>query len=104
MGQVQPIPGSQPAVHEETLSQHMPTRPPTAMDNGEKEYHPHRSPRGKPHKIVPCFDGTGNKFQGDDSDSNILKICRMLDRTATDQCKLSDPSRLSCSLLTCSDH
>lgn len=31
-------------------------------------------------KFVLCFDGTGNKFQGDDSDSNILKIYRMLDR------------------------
>lgn len=35
-----------------------------------------------------CFDGTGNKFHGDDSDSNILKIFRMLDRTASDQCKI----------------
>ncbi|KAK0750186.1 hypothetical protein B0T18DRAFT_408405 [Schizothecium vesticola] len=85
MGQVQPIPGSQSVVHEETLSYHMPTRPPTVTDNGEKEYHPHRSPRGKPYMIVLCFDGTGNKFHGDDSDSNILKICRMLDRTASDQ-------------------
>jgi len=31
-------------------------------------------------KFVLCFDGTGNKFQGTDSDSNILKIYRMLDR------------------------
>lgn len=36
-------------------------------------------------KLVLCFDGTGNKFHGDDSDSNILKIFRMLDRTAGDQ-------------------
>ena len=36
-------------------------------------------------KLVLCFDGTGNKFHGDDSDSNILKIFRMLDRTADDQ-------------------
>lgn len=38
-------------------------------------------------KLILCFDGTGNKFHGDDSDSNILKIFRMLDRTANDQCK-----------------
>ncbi|PHH85383.1 hypothetical protein CDD83_480 [Cordyceps sp. RAO-2017] len=38
-----------------------------------------------PRKLVLCFDGTGNKFHGDDSDSNILKIFRMLDRTANDQ-------------------
>ncbi len=36
-------------------------------------------------KLVLCFDGTGNKFHGDDSDSNILKVFRMLDRTADDQ-------------------
>lgn len=36
-------------------------------------------------KLVLCFDGTGNKFHGDDSDSNILKIFRMLDRTSDDQ-------------------
>lgn len=41
--------------------------------------------RHKPHKLVLCFDGTGNKFHGNDSDSNILKIYRMLDRTADDQ-------------------
>jgi hypothetical protein len=32
-------------------------------------------------KFVLCFDGTGNKFSGTESDSNILKIFRMLDRT-----------------------
>ncbi|KAL8832164.1 MAG: hypothetical protein Q9191_000437 [Dirinaria sp. TL-2023a] len=31
-------------------------------------------------QIILCFDGTGNKFQGTDADSNILKIYRMLDR------------------------
>ena len=36
-------------------------------------------------KLILCFDGTGNKFHGDDTDSNILKIFRMLDRTADDQ-------------------
>lgn len=36
--------------------------------------------------FVLCFDGTGNKFSGTASDSNILKIFRMLDRT--------DPSHL----------
>ncbi|EHK20719.1 uncharacterized protein TRIVIDRAFT_192636 [Trichoderma virens Gv29-8] len=38
-----------------------------------------------PRKLILCFDGTGNKFHGDESDSNILKIFRMLDRTADDQ-------------------
>lgn len=45
------------------------------------------SGRRKPRKLILCFDGTGNKFRGDDSDSNILKIFRVLDRTASDQCK-----------------
>ncbi len=44
--------------------------------------------RRRARKLVLCFDGTGNKFRGDDSDSNILKIFRMLDRTADDQCML----------------
>lgn len=46
---------------------------------GPRNKHTHR-------KLILCFDGTGNKFHGDDSDSNILKIFRMLDRTANDQC------------------
>ncbi|KID85855.1 oxidoreductase, short chain dehydrogenase/reductase family [Metarhizium guizhouense ARSEF 977] len=41
--------------------------------------------RRRPRKLVLCFDGTGDKFHGDDSDSNILKIFRMLDRSAIDQ-------------------
>ncbi|CAI6341752.1 unnamed protein product [Periconia digitata] len=36
-------------------------------------------------KFILCFDGTGNKFSGTDSDSNILKIYRMLDRNEDDQ-------------------
>lgn len=41
--------------------------------------------RRGPRKLILCFDGTGNKFHGNESDSNILKIFRMLDRTADDQ-------------------
>ena len=36
-------------------------------------------------RIILCFDGTGNKFQGTDADSNILKIYRMLDRANGDK-------------------
>lgn len=36
-------------------------------------------------KFILCFDGTGNKFSGTDSDSNILKIYRLLDRNEDDQ-------------------
>lgn len=42
-------------------------------------------------KLILCFDGTGNKFRGDDSDSNILKIFRMLDSNANDQCEIRTP-------------
>lgn len=38
----------------------------------------------KPKTFVLCFDGTGNKFSGTDSDSNILKVYRMLDRSQSD--------------------
>ena len=71
--------------HDDFFSAELPSRPvtPTAPDN-----HPRgSSSRRKARKIVLCFDGTGNKFHGDDSDSNILKIFRMLDRTASDQCR-----------------
>lgn len=33
-----------------------------------------------PRRIVLCFDGTGNSFQGNESDTNIVKIYQMLDR------------------------
>jgi uncharacterized protein (DUF2235 family) len=42
-------------------------------------------PAAPPKIFVLCFDGTGNKFSGTDSDSNILKIYRMLDRTRGQQ-------------------
>ncbi|PGH18401.1 hypothetical protein AJ79_00469 [Helicocarpus griseus UAMH5409] len=38
-----------------------------------------------PKSFVLCFDGTGNKFNGDESDSNVLKIFRMLDRNQGQQ-------------------
>jgi uncharacterized protein (DUF2235 family) len=62
--------------------------------DGERQHQ--RPPRNKPRKIVLCFDGTGNKFHGDDSDSNILKIYRMLDRTASDQCEFRPTFRVTC--------
>jgi uncharacterized protein (DUF2235 family) len=54
------------------------------------EHNPQRNPiDGQPQrqrkKFVLCFDGTGNKFSGSDSDSNILKIYRMLDRNDVTQ-------------------
>ncbi|KAE8371973.1 hypothetical protein BDV26DRAFT_298313 [Aspergillus bertholletiae] len=42
-------------------------------------------PAPVPKQFVLCFDGTGNKFCGDKSDSNVLKIFRMLDRSKSHQ-------------------
>ncbi|KAJ5752512.1 hypothetical protein N7520_009429 [Penicillium odoratum] len=38
-----------------------------------------------PKQFVLCFDGTGNKFAGDASDTNLVKIYRMLDRSQSHQ-------------------
>ncbi|KAH8426873.1 T6SS phospholipase effector Tle1-like catalytic domain-containing protein [Aspergillus melleus] len=46
---------------------------------------PHMGPSPMPKQFVLCFDGTGNKFCGDESDSNVLKIFRMLDRSKSHQ-------------------
>lgn len=34
-------------------------------------------PFAQPKQFVLCFDGTGNKFAGDESDTNIVKIYRV---------------------------
>lgn len=39
-------------------------------------------------QIVLCFDGTGNTFRADGTETNVLRICGMLQRT-DDQCKCS---------------
>ncbi|KAH7407997.1 sporulation associated protein [Cadophora sp. MPI-SDFR-AT-0126] len=36
-------------------------------------------------RLVLCFDGTGNKFQGSPSDTNIVKLFQMLDRSDPNQ-------------------
>lgn len=36
-------------------------------------------------KIVVCFDGTGNSYQGNTSDTNIVKLYQKLDRTRPNQ-------------------
>jgi uncharacterized protein (DUF2235 family) len=75
--------------HEDFFSTHLPSRPASVFGVKKGSMNTLFSPR-LPRKLVLCFDGTGNQFRGDDADSNILKIFRMLDRTADDQCKLSD--------------
>lgn len=40
-------------------------------------------------QIVLCFDGTENTFTTNGPETNVLKICRMLERT-DEQCKSSE--------------
>lgn len=42
-------------------------------------------PTSNPRRLVLCFDGTGNKFQGDVSDTNIVKLFQMFDRRDPNQ-------------------
>ncbi|KAJ6263850.1 hypothetical protein Dda_2422 [Drechslerella dactyloides] len=39
----------------------------------------------KQRRLVLCFDGTGNKFHGNDTDSNIVRIYELLDRRSENQ-------------------
>ena len=38
-----------------------------------------------PRRLVLCFDGTGDKFQGNESDTNIVKLYQMLERNKPGQ-------------------
>ncbi|KAH8587871.1 hypothetical protein B0O99DRAFT_731593 [Bisporella sp. PMI_857] len=44
-----------------------------------------KNPTTKQRRLVLCFDGTGNKFQGNVFDTNIVKLFQMLDRRDPDQ-------------------
>ncbi|KAF5026381.1 hypothetical protein F66182_1509 [Fusarium sp. NRRL 66182] len=39
----------------------------------------------EPKKLILCFDGTGNTFSGSNSDTNVVKILRKLDRNHPSQ-------------------
>lgn len=73
-------------VHDAFFSTYSPTQPVSATGQGQERIQKWDM-QPKPCRITLCFDGTGNKFHGDDRDSNVLKIYRMLDRVAGDQCK-----------------
>ncbi|PGG95530.1 hypothetical protein AJ79_10011 [Helicocarpus griseus UAMH5409] len=47
--------------------------------------------RRKPRRLVLCFDGTGNVFTGDESDTNVVKIYDMLDPHRDDQFRYYQP-------------
>ena len=38
-----------------------------------------------PNRLVLCFDGTGNAFQGNPGDTNIVKLLEMFNRAAPRQ-------------------
>ena len=42
-------------------------------------------PKRIPNRLILCFDGTGNKFEGNPSDTNIVKLLNMFDRAAPHQ-------------------
>ena len=43
------------------------------------------STAAKGKRLVLCFDGTGNKFLGNASDTNVVKIYQLLDRNDPNQ-------------------
>lgn len=70
---VTPMVSLEPVSHRRSRSRNAPSqRPSTPLVHRKK-------------KFVLCLDGTGNKFSGNESDSNILKIFRMLDRNDDSQ-------------------
>lgn len=38
-----------------------------------------------PNRLILGFDGTGNSFQGSESDTNIVKLMEMFDRSSPHQ-------------------
>lgn len=38
-----------------------------------------------PKRLILCFDGTGNTFQGNTGDTNIVKLLNMFERSSPDQ-------------------
>ncbi|KAH7311221.1 hypothetical protein B0I35DRAFT_395816 [Stachybotrys elegans] len=45
--------------------------------SGKKEK---KKEKKEPHKLILCFDGTGNSFSGSNADTNVVKILNKLDR------------------------
>ncbi|KAA8651229.1 hypothetical protein EYZ11_007815 [Aspergillus tanneri] len=48
--------------------------------NPFNDHEPAPIPSGQPRRLVLCFDGTGNQYQGTEGDTNIVKIYEMLER------------------------
>lgn len=56
--------------------------PAPTMNSGERVHSENDKPVSK---LVLCFDGTGNEYSGNTSDTNIVKLYQKLDRHAVDQ-------------------
>ena len=54
----------------------------TPQVNGTSEIH---ADIPKTKKLILCFDGTGNQYSGDTSDTNIVKLYQKFDRKAPKQ-------------------
>jgi uncharacterized protein (DUF2235 family) len=50
-----------------------------------EEDHQSKQSATVPDRLVLCFDGTGNKFLGNEADTNVVKIYQLLDRNAANQ-------------------
>lgn len=57
--------------------------PASAMNSSERLHHEEEKESAT--KLVLCFDGTGNQYSGDTSDTNIVKLYQKLDRKAKNQ-------------------
>ena len=46
---------------------------------------PEHRPAKERGKLILCFDGTGNQYSGDTSDTNIVKLYQKFDRESANQ-------------------
>ena len=54
-------------------------QPQTSINNKPEDQKVHGG------KLLCCFDGTGNRYSGDTSDTNIVKLYQKFDRNAPKQ-------------------
>ena len=57
----------------------------TATRSGSTDRRPLVDGKPAPQRLILCFDGTGNEFQGNPGDTNVVKLYNMLERTNPDQ-------------------
>lgn len=62
---------------------------PATLPNGSRRFssenHSHlngaEEPKRTPNRLILCFDGTGNEFKGNTTDTNIVKLYNKFDRS-----------------------